>query len=94
MMLKHQKNEVDYPGNLGHSFDVKKQTVRRRNFVISQYGKRNADVYEEVIYVTRHCTRCGYDAPNEMYTVARSTALSRYKIESGVVKEQKINIIS
>lgn len=82
---RDKKNEVDYPGNLGHSFDVKKQTVRRRNFVISQYGKRNADVYEEVIYVTRHCTRCGYDAPNEMYTVARSNALSRYKIESGVV---------
>lgn len=82
----YTENTKDEPvDKLGHSMKETEQKVDWRSRVIYQNG-RPAVVNEEVFYVTRECTRCGYCAPGHLYTVARSEQLSRYKIETGNVK--------
>ena len=88
----HDKiNIVEEPTDkLGHSLMESKDRINWRERVVSQAGKKPAVIYEEVFYVTRECTRCGYHAPSSIYTVARSQNLNKYQIETGDVK---VNLI-
>jgi hypothetical protein len=87
----YTENTKDEPvDKLGHSMKETEQKVDWRSRVIYQNG-RPAVVNEEVFYVTRECTRCGYCAPGHLYTVARSEQLSRYKIETGNVKVKDLD---
>lgn len=67
---------------LEHQLDTNIKTIRKRTF----NTKSGADGYEEVFEVTNKCKNCGYNFPKAIYTVARSSSLSKYKIEPGNVK--------